>query len=79
MSEFLEHLLLQRRVQPERNSNVKLEEKVEAPAFPLESSVRDFGDPNPCCAQLFNPEPERKWVCGGVGAERGKLRSVIVA
>lgn len=53
--------------------------KSQAPAFPLESSVRDFGDPNPCCAQLFNPEPERKWVCGGVGAERGKLRSVIVA
>lgn len=60
---------LHRRCWPERNLNVELEEKVETPPpppplpphththprSPLESSVRDFGDPNPCCAQLFQP------------------------
>lgn len=42
---------------PERNLNVNLEEKFAPthPPSPLEASVREFGDPNPCCAKLFQP------------------------
>ena len=81
-----------REVLPERNLNVKLEEKVEPtpphaptrpPPSPLESSERDFGDPNPCCAQLFQPwasTPKKESGCVVVlVVSGGKLRSVIVA
>lgn len=57
------------------------------PRSPLESSVRDFGDVNPCCAQfcffvfstLSQHSKEKGWVHAGAGGELGKLHSVIVA
>lgn len=46
---------------PGKDLNVKLEGKVEPPhdVPALESSVRDSGDPNPCCAQLFRAPSQR--------------------